>query len=45
MVFDGVADTTSDAILWMIFQDLHGFATRVTELESDQLPYHKQLIG
>ena len=38
MTSEGVSHTPSEAILWAIFTDLHGFAaTRGSELESVQL--------
>ena len=36
-VSDGVENTPSAAILWAIYNDLHGFATRGALLESGQL--------
>ena len=39
MASEGVWDTTSDAILWAIYTDLQGSATRGAELESGQF-YH-----
>ena len=36
MAADGVFSTPSDAILWAIYTDLQGFATRGALLESSQ---------
>ena len=43
MAADGVFSTPSDAILWAIYTDLHGSATRGAELESGQL-FHSKTI-
>ena len=38
MATDGVFSTRSDAILWAIYTDLYGSATRGADLESDHFP-------
>ena len=37
-------DTPSDAILWAIYTDLHGFATRGAELESGRFCFSFDFI-
>ena len=42
MAAHGVENTPSTAILWAVYTDLHGFATRGADLESGQFTEHEK---